>query len=140
MSTLHEYTTAKCYFEDVPDLLYAYFDGDSATMPLRVTLGDLRIERDVDIHLTSRAGYPGYRMLDVTWRPKDGGPYPTFSGTLSIADEGAGWSRIDLDGAYTPPFGMIGAAIDATVGHRLAEATVTELLHEFKRILVKAAV
>ena len=35
---------------------------------------------------------------------------------------------IDLDGAYTPPFGPAGAALDATIGYRLAEATATELL------------
>jgi len=139
MSILHEYTTVLCDFDKVSDRLYAHFDGDAAIVPLRVKVGDLHVEREVEIHLADRPGYPGYRLLNVSWEPKDGGPYPTFTGTLSIAQEGAGWSRIDLDGSYTPPFGAFGAAFDATVGHRIAQATATELLAEFKRLLADLA-
>jgi hypothetical protein len=135
MSTLREFTTIQCGFEDVPDRLYAHFDGAEGTLPLRVRIGDLRIERDVEIHLTPKPSYPGYRLLNVSWQPKDGGPYPAFEGTLSVADEGAGWSRVELDGTYNPPFGVVGAVFDAAVGHRIAQATATEFLAEFKRIL-----
>jgi hypothetical protein len=135
MSKLYEFTTAHCPFNDVPDRLYAHFDGDHGTIPLRVSVADLRVERDVDIHFSARPEYPGYRMLNVEWKPKDGGPYPAFAGSLSIADEGLGWSRIELAGKYDPPFGLAGAAFDAIAGHRIAQATAAELLAEFKRIL-----
>ncbi|HTD33422.1 MAG TPA: hypothetical protein VK665_07175 [Candidatus Elarobacter sp.] len=136
MSTIHEYTTVRCPFDEVPDRLYAHFDGGEATMPLRVRIGELKVERDVDFHLSSKPAYPGYKLLDVSWAPKDGGPYPSFAGTLSVAEDAIGYSRIEIDGEYRPPFGIAGAAFDAAVGHRIAQGTATELLDEIKRILL----
>ena len=135
MSKLFAFTTVACPFEHVPDRLREYFGGEDATMPLRVRFADLNVERDVEIHLAPKPGYPGYRLIDVTWRAAGGGPYPVFHGTLSVEEEAGGWSRLDLDGDYDPPFGLIGAAVDAAVGHRVAEATANDLLSEFKRIL-----
>ena len=135
MSTIHEYTTVRCPFDEVPDRLYAHFDGGEATMPLRVRIGELKVERDVDFHLSSKPAYPGYKLLDVSWAPKDGGPYPSFAGTLSVAEDAIGYSRIEIDGEYRPPFGIAGAAFDAAVGRRIAQGSIAELLAELKRIL-----
>jgi hypothetical protein len=135
MSTLREFTTVQCPFDQVPERLYAHFDGGDAVLPLRVRIGDLKLERDVDFHLKAKPGYPGYKLLDVSWSPKEGGPYPSFAGTLSIAEDAIGWSRIEIDGTYKPPFGIAGAAFDAAVGNRIAQSTATELLTELKRIL-----
>ena len=136
MSTIRDFTTVACAFDEVPDRLHAHFEGGAAVLPLRVKFGDLRIERDVEFHLKSKPAYPGYKLLDVSWAPKDGGPYPTFAGTLSVAEDAPGWSRIEIDGTYSPPFGIAGAAFDAAIGHRIAQATASELLGEIKRILV----
>jgi hypothetical protein len=137
MSSLHDFTTVACPFEDVPGRLRAYFGGDAGTMPVLVMVGDLGVERNVEIRLSPRPSYPGYRLLDVEWKSKDGGPYPVFHGTLSVADEGAGRSRLDLDGTYEPPFGVAGAAFDAAVGHRIAGATASELLSQFRDVLTR---
>ncbi|GAC1412535.1 MAG: hypothetical protein NVSMB64_22810 [Candidatus Velthaea sp.] len=136
MSTIRDFTTVACPFDQVPDRLYAHFDGGDAVLPLRVRIGELRIERDVEFHLKNKPAYPGYRLLDVSWAPKDGGPYPTFAGTLSVAEDSAGWSRIEIDGTYRPPFGVAGAAFDAAFGHRIAQGTASELLAELKRLLL----
>lgn len=135
MSAVHDFTTVACRFEDVPERLHAHFGSDGATVALSLKLGDLRLERDVEIRLRDKSAYSGYQLLDVSWTPKGGGPYPAFSGTMTIADEGVGWSRIEIDGAYTPPFGVFGAAFDATIGHRIAEATTAELLAHIKRVV-----
>jgi len=136
MGTIREFTSVACRFDEVPDRLYAHFDGSDGVLPLRIRIGDLRLEHDVDFHLKPKPGYPGYRLLDVSWEPKDGGPYPTFTGVLSVAEEAVGWSRIDLDGTYHPPFGVAGAVFDAALGQRMARDTATELLEEIKRILL----
>jgi len=136
MSTIREFMTVACPFDEVPDRLYDHFDGGDAIFPLRVNIGDLRIERDVEFHLKTKPAYPGYKLLDVSWAPKDGGPYPTFTGTLSVAQDAVGWSRVEIDGTYRPPFGLAGAVFDAAVGHRIAQGTATELLAEFKRLLL----
>lgn len=134
MSTIRDFTMVACPFADVPRRLYERF-GNGATVTLRLKLGELHFERDVQLKLRDKSGRAGYRVLDVSWEPKGGGPYPGFHGTLTIADEGVGWSRIDLDGEYTPPFGVFGAAFDATVGHRIAFVTTTELLAQIARAL-----
>ena len=136
MGNIREFTTVACPFDEVPDRLYAHFDGGDAVLPLRLRFGDLRVERDVNFRLQTKPAYPGYRLLDVSWTPKDGGPYPRFDGTLSVAEDGAGWSRIEIDGSYRPPFGIAGAAFDAAVGQRIAQATASELLAELKRLLL----
>ena len=136
MSTIRDFTTVACPFDEVPDRLYAHFNGGDAVLPLHVRFGDLKIERDVDFHLKTKPAYPGYRLLDVSWSPKGGGPYPTFAGTLSIAEDAIGWSRIEIDGTYRPPLGIAGAAFDAMIGHHIAKRTATELLAEIKRLLL----
>jgi hypothetical protein len=140
MSTIQEYTTVACPYGDVPGRLTEYLQQHEAVVALRLPVGDLRVERDVLVRLSPKPGYPGYQLLDVSWTPKDGGAYPDFHGTLTVADEGAGWSRIDIDGSYKPPFGVIGAAFDVAVGHRIAAATAVELLAQLKRILVAVPV
>ncbi len=135
MSTIHEFTTVGCPFDKVPERLVAHFDGGKAILPLRVRIGELKLERDVEFHLKSKPAYPGYALLDVSWSPKKGGPYPSFSGTLSVAEDAVGWSRLEIDGTYEPPFGVAGAAFDAAVGNRIAQGTAVELLSELKRIL-----
>ncbi len=135
MSHIFEYTTVECPFDEVPGKLEAHVLRTEGTMPLRIKLGELRLERDVNFRLASKPGYPGYRLLDVSWEPKDGGPYPRFDGTLSVAEDAYGWSRIEIDGKYRAPFGVAGAAFDAAVGHQIAQNTATELLGELKRIL-----
>jgi hypothetical protein len=136
MGNIREFTTVACPFDEVPDRLYAHFDGGDAVLPLRVRFGDLTVEREVDFHLKTKPGYPGYRLLDVSWTPKDGGPYPSFSGTISVAEDAIGWSRIEIDGKYRPPFGVAGAIFDAAIGQRIAQATASELLGEIKRLLL----
>ena len=137
MTAVHEFVTLRCPFEHVPEYLTEYLgkhgakDGEPATLPVRVDFGELTVERDVLATLKPRPGYTGYELMRIEWTPKDGGPYPSFDGLLSIADEG-GFSRIDLDGTYAPPLGPLGLAFDAALGRRFAHETVVDLLERFK--------
>ena len=51
---------------------------------------------------------------------------------------GAGFCRLDLDGAYSPPLGPAGALFDAVLGKRIAQATVGDLLLRLRRICEEA--
>ena len=65
----------------------------------------------------------------VQWKPHNGGPYPDFSGTLTVrADDDYDSCVLELQGTYEPPFGVAGAAFDAVVGSRVASATAREFL------------
>src|SRR5271156_3354802 len=124
MSEVHEYTSVRCPFEAVPKYLEEYFnrhggrDGVGARVDLMAPLGDVYLERNVIASLVPKHGYPGYDCFSIGWEPEGGGPYPTFSGSLSVSPESGAYSRIDLDGSYVPPGGPIGAAFDAALGHR----------------------
>ncbi len=64
------------------------------------------------------------------WEPLSG-PYPHFDGTLTIrADEDWTTSILELQGAYQPPLGAVGAAFDSLVGSRIAHETARELLRK----------
>jgi hypothetical protein len=39
-------------------------------------------------------------------------------------------TQLEIEGAYRPPLGVVGAAADAALGHRLAEATVHRFLDD----------
>jgi hypothetical protein len=132
MATLSERTTVHCPYDQVRGRLRKALGGDTATIALRVPVGDLHIEKDVQLNLRPKKGYPGYEVLDVTWTPK-AGPYPSFRGTITVEDEGGGgWSRIDLEGEYKPPFYILGAAFDAAFGKKIAEAAAIQLLSQIK--------
>lgn len=67
----------------------------------------------------------------VEWKPSGGGPYPSFSGRLTVrADYDYKSSLLELEGSYQPPLGAAGAAFDLVAGHRIASQTARYLLAE----------
>lgn len=110
-------------------------DGDIARLHLRADVplpgrkDAVRLELTAIATLQARhtvgAMLPQYA---VTWAPEHNGPYPTFSGELKIESEDYASFDLVLEGRYEPPLGMVGAAFDAVVGHRIAESTARNLL------------
>jgi hypothetical protein len=137
MSEIHESLTVLCPFDQIARAAQAYVaslqkeDGE-AVVALRVTVGDLTIERRADLTLMHSRAYPGFEIMEITWRPHDGGLYPVFKGTLSAEDVTGLFCRLDLDGSYVPPLGVAGVVFDAIVGHHIALAAARELLNEIK--------
>lgn len=63
----------------------------------------------------------------VNWAPSGEGPYPSFSGVLNVyAEPDVRHSRIELDGAYAAPGGILGCALDAIVGSTIARFSLTD--------------
>ena len=90
----------------------------------------IELSKDVDVFV-SRAIDPMHfdEPWHVTWTPHGGGPYPTFSGTLTVrADEDWNVSALELKGSYEPPLGPAGKAFDLILGARLATLTAKALL------------
>ncbi len=75
----------------------------------------------------------------VDWQPKDGGPYPDFSGALTIrADEDYNTCWLELRGEYEPPLGTVGAAFDAVLGSRIASSTARAFLERIGSAIERA--
>jgi hypothetical protein len=137
MSEIHECLTVLCPFDQTPKAAQAYVaslpeEDGKHLIPIRISVGDLTVERRADLKINHSRAYPGFEIMEIAWKPHDGGPYPVFRGTLSVEDVGGNFSRLDLDGAYDPPGGIAGAAFDAVVGHRIAVAGARQLLEEIK--------
>ncbi len=47
-------------------------------------------------------------------------------------------TQLDFNGEYVPPLGIVGQAIDAVVGHRIAEASVHHFVSEVAEFLRKS--
>jgi uncharacterized membrane protein len=96
---------------------------------------ELELERPVTVNFHAHANrlLIGRRNdeMDVSWTPKDGGPYRNFTGKILVRPA-SGKTELELRGDYEPPLGFVGAAFDAIVGNRIAQATASALLAELK--------
>ncbi len=143
MSSIHESVSVRCPFDRVPAYVATYLARsggtvEEAALPMRLRVGDVVVAHPVTVRLQRREGYPGYAFADLRWEAEGGGPFPRFEGTLSAADEGAGFCRLDLDGSYAPPLGAAGAVFDNVVGKRIAQATVADLLGRIRVVCEEA--
>lgn len=50
--------------------------------------------------------------------------FPLMKGEMSAYALSSTETQLDFEGTYEPPLGLVGSALDAAVGHRIAEASV----------------
>jgi len=93
---------------------------------ISIRFGDLREEAGAR---RSRVAH-----VPIEWHARDApGLFPTMKADLSVYPLSATETQIDLRGTYEPPLGPLGGAIDAIVGHRIAEAAV----HRFTTVVAE---
>lgn len=109
---------------------------------LRVDLGPVQVGVDVQLQVkgvtdeTTAVGDPRTR-LDFVWEANQRAAFfPTMDATLSAYPLSPHETQLDLHGRYRPPLGTLGTAIDATVGHRVAEASVLRLLRDVRAAII----
>ncbi len=140
MTQLHEteflqcpYLRARQYLAEA--LHEASESGDAQTLCLRLPIAGNDaggLEKDVIVRY-AHADDPMHfdQPWSIRWEPAGGGPFPAFSGELTVrADERYETCIIELHGAYEPPLGIAGKAFDAAIGSRAAAATARALLHD----------
>jgi hypothetical protein len=76
----------------------------------------------------------GRKKLTLSWDPQDQ-TVPRFAGTLTSVEKGAGKTALTLEGTYTPPLGIAGAAFDLVAGRKIAAATARALLEDIKQFI-----
>lgn len=101
----------------------------SVASQLRVNLGGVEVSADIDITVeeveeaTVRSS-PVTRIL-LGWKAAERPHlFPLMRGELSVYPLTANETQLDFGGEYEPPFGVLGAALDAVAGRRIAEASV----------------
>jgi hypothetical protein len=102
---------------------------------LHAGLAGISIEVDVRIRVKSIrddeavAGLWPVTTIQLEWEAdKTPALFPSMSAELSVSPIAAGETQLLLEGEYRPPLGPVGRAVDAVVGHRIAEASVHRLL------------
>jgi hypothetical protein len=104
---------------------------NSLASELRVDLGGLKVSADISIVVKQIVESPGTgtsgpsTVIQLEWeavnRPH---LFPFMQAELALYPLTASETQLDFSGAYRPPLGVLGSAVNALVGHRIAEGTV----------------
>jgi hypothetical protein len=65
--------------------------------------------------------------------------FPVMTAELKVYPLTANETQLELAGSYEPPLGAIGRALDSALLHRIAEASVLQLVQEIARYMRTAA-
>jgi hypothetical protein len=109
---------------------------------LRVSAGGVNLAADVVVSIgavdhdaTGPLGGPATRLA-VSWEAaRHPGLFPLMNGVLTVYPLTATETQLDFLGRYDPPLGVVGSAVDALVGHRIAEASVHRFIGDVARHL-----
>lgn len=98
---------------------------------LRVNIAGLEIGAEIEIEVTEieeeQGALPSERrtQLRLEWEAaKNPRLFPEMKGTLAVYPLTSKETQLDFAGVYEPPLGPLGSALDAAVGHRIAESSV----------------
>lgn len=146
----------RCYqyvnrrFEDVRELLRtrasdifrrattsAAARASSLDSSLHTHIGGIDVGVDVRIHVHGTrdeegvAGMSPVMIITLGWEAThSAGFFPVMDAELSAWPLTGTETQLEINGAYRPPMGIVGKALDAAVGHRIAEATVHQFLDD----------
>jgi hypothetical protein len=84
------------------------------------------LSRLVDVRFRRLVTREWVAVLAVRWEAvgPGGGLFPVLDADITLTPHGEPATLLALTGAYRPPLGVIGAALDRAVLHRVATATV----------------
>lgn len=118
----------------------------SLAASLRVGLGSLEVGVRIRIHVHGVREEEGVAGLSPVTRVKLGWEaakapalFPLMSAELSAWPLSASETQLEIEGLYEPPLGVVGTAVDAAVGHRIAEASVHRFLEDIVEQLRRSA-
>jgi hypothetical protein len=110
---------------------------DSLAAQLRVGVAGVEVGVAVKIHVTAVRDEDGVGGLApvthvmISWEAaKTPALFPLMSAQLSAWALSSSETQLEIEGEYRPPLGAVGDAIDAAVGHRIAEASVLRFLED----------
>lgn len=74
--------------------------------------------------------------IPITWKASGTpGLFPSMDAGIVVADLGPNLTQIALRGSYDPPLGALGRALDRTVLHRIAEASVKSFVDRVAHLI-----
>lgn len=110
---------------------------DNVAAELRINIGGVNIAKEIAIAVEgiedkpSEPITPPTTILRVRWQAASAPRwFPVMTGELSIYPLTATETQLDFSGVYQPPLGAVGKAINAVVGHRIADASVHQFISQ----------
>ncbi len=93
-------------------------------------VGALGLSREVRVQVRELVERDGSAGLAIRWEVAGpgGGLFPVLDADITVHPAAENTSLLTLAGAYRPPLGVLGQALDRTVLHRVAAATVRNFL------------
>jgi hypothetical protein len=109
---------------------------------LRVNIGPLDIGAEIAVTVgeIGEQSYttPNSRVtrIPIEWSAAQrAGLFPVMKAELLVYPLTSTETQLEFVGRYEPPFGLVGSALDATVGHRIAQASVHRLITDVAKYL-----
>lgn len=109
----------------------------SVAAELRVDYVGIGVKTDIKILVKNIEEKVGDEMstpatrLFLEWEATTApGLFPLMKGELSVYPLTSSETQLDFWGLYQPPFGAVGKAMNAILGHRIAEASVLRFINE----------
>jgi hypothetical protein len=108
---------------------------------LRVTIAGVDVAAEVVVSIGAIADETGpmggpLTRIPVSWAAaKHPQLFPLMSAVLTVYPLTATETQLDFLGHYEPPLGIVGSAMDALIGHRIAEASVHRIISDVARYL-----
>lgn len=109
---------------------------------LHVNIAGIEVGTDISISVKAieyskkKIMSPAKTTLQIEWEAtKMPHFFPFMKAELSIYPLTSTETQLDLEGNYDPPLGLLGKAVDAVVGHRIAEASVHQFVEDISAYL-----
>lgn len=106
----------------------------SVASALRVEIGGIEFGKEIEISVREKEGKPKgapTTRLQVDWKAvRAPRLFPLMKAELAIYPLTATETQLDFSGRYEPPLGWLGTAVNAAIGHRIAEASVHRFVAE----------
>lgn len=100
-----------------------------------------RLDKRVEIEFAGPYRIPSKTLLPMTWKPAGAGQlFPALDADLEVASLGPSRTQLSISARYRPPMGAVGRALDRTLLHRVAEATLKDFLDRVGEALQTRAV
>ncbi len=103
----------------------------SVASELRVNIAGIEVGTDISIAVKNMeqhprdAASPESTCLSLEWEATNSPRlFPLMKAELSIYPLTSTETQLDFSGQYLPPLGVMGAAINSIVGHRIADASI----------------
>jgi hypothetical protein len=93
-------------------------------------VGALGLSREVRVQVRELAERDGSAGLAIRWEVAGpgGGLFPVLDADITVHPAGDDAALLTLAGAYRPPLGALGQALDRAILHRVAAATARNFL------------